>query len=1012
VWPGPPGRGFSVGLTTLPSKKQLVQEQTNLPRDRVFGKSTGKRKKDLLFGTWNVRTLYKSGAVHNIVNEVEKYKVKLTALQEIRWTNTGTININETTIFYGGCTEQRQLGTGFAVHKDLVPAVKEFKDINPRMSVLTIEAQWFDISFVNVHAPTEDKSQDEKEAFYEQLENALNLIPSNRIQIVLGDLNAKVGKEKMFRQVTGGHSLHDETNDNGTKLIDFAIGNGLVIRSTMFPHKNIHKGTWRSPDGRYTNQIDHILVNSRFKNGIQDVRSIRGADSDSDHYLIRGKMKIKLKKRPHTRMEQLTRYDVAKLDDPNRINTFRHKIRQEFINYDFKSIVTVDEKWNKTKDILNKISDDVIGKQKKTKKPWFNDTCMKALKRKKETRKQWLNDIDNVEKENNYIICKKEVNNIIRYEKRRYTKNMLEETEEHQKMNRSRLLFQNINALRKGFKKQEKFLKNCDGMLITDPNDILDKWKDYFENLLNCDEPIDTFNWTDVEPNESEYLPPSRIEIAEQIKRLKNHKTPGEDGIQAEILKKLDEEAISNIHNLVDLVWKEEKIPEDWRTALVCPIYKKNDPLECNNYRGIALLNTTYKVLSYCILDRIKPISEGILGDYQGGFRPNRSTTDLIFTIRQIFQKMWEFDKEVYTLFVDFEKAYDSIHRPTLFKILKEFNMPKKLINLIKATMENSEIKIKVANSTSKPFKVTSGLRQGDALSPILFNLVLEKVVRDMNISEGVTLGQSKIGLLAYADDIAILGDNIEIVKIHCKKLMDAANKVGLRINDKKTEYMKLNRKDRTYRHGESMNVDGHIFQRVPQFKYLGVLLTQDNELKVEISKRMQLANNCYFGVGTLLKSRSISLNLKIKIYMTLIRPVVLYGSETWAPRKIEEIKLDTFERKILRRIYGPCFDSRTQEWRIRTNEELQNLFQRSCISNEIKKRRLLWAGHAWRKKDAMINTVIREEPKGKRPLGRPRLRWEDCVKKDVKEVDPGANWREIAENRISWREICFAGWS
>lgn len=99
-------------------------------------------------------------------------------------------------------------------------------------------------------------------------------------------------------------------------------------------------------------------------------------------------------------------------------------------------------------------------------------------------------------------------------------------------------------------------------------------------------------------------------------------------------------------------------------------------------------------------------------------------------------------------MFVDFEEAYDSIHRPTLFNILKEFNIPRKLINLIKATMENSEIKIKIANSTSKSFNVTSGLRQGDALSPILFNLVLEKVVRDMNISEGITLGLSKIGLL------------------------------------------------------------------------------------------------------------------------------------------------------------------------------------------------------------------------------------------------------------------------
>ncbi|KAF0771894.1 ribosome biogenesis protein TSR3 isoform X1 [Aphis craccivora] len=104
---------------------------------------------------------------------------------------------------------------------------------------------------------------------------------------------------------------------------------------------------------------------------------------------------------------------------------------------------------------------------------------------------------------------------------------------------------------------------------------------------------------------------------------------------------------------------------------------------------------------------------------------------------------MWEFDKEVNTLFIDFEKAYDSIHRLTLFNILKEFNIPRK---------------------------------QGDALSPILFNLVLEKMVRDMSISEGITLGLSKIGLQAYADDIAIIGDNIEIVKIHCKKLMDATN--------------------------------------------------------------------------------------------------------------------------------------------------------------------------------------------------------------------------------------------
>jgi len=92
----------------------------------------------------------------------------------------------------------------------------------------------------------------------------------------------------------------------------------------------------------------------------------------------------------------------------------------------------------------------------------------------------------------------------------------------------------------------------------------------------------------------------------------------------------------SEIQNIIEMVWKEETLPENWGIALAYPIHKKNDLQERDNYRDIALLNTTYKMLSYCILDRIKPISEGILGDYQEGFRPNRSTMDQIFIIKQI----------------------------------------------------------------------------------------------------------------------------------------------------------------------------------------------------------------------------------------------------------------------------------------------------------------------------------------------------------------------------------------
>lgn len=155
---------------------------------------------------------------------------------------------------------------------------------------------------------------------------------------------------------------------------------------------------------------------------------------------------------------------------------------------------------------------------------------------------------------------------------------------------------------------------------------------------------------------------------------------------------------------------------------------------------------------------------------------------------------------------------------------------------------------------------------------------------------------------------------------------------------------MIISRQDREYQQGQCMSVEGHTFNRVTRFKYLGHLLTQENGLKMEISARIQKGNKCFFGFGKILGSRTLSTNLKIQICMTLIRSIVLYASETWALRKAEETRLKVFERRILRKIYGPCIDTHTGEWRKRHNKEFEELFQRPNITNEIKKIRLTWA--------------------------------------------------------------------
>jgi endonuclease/exonuclease/phosphatase family metal-dependent hydrolase len=104
-------------------------------------------------------------------------------------------------------------------------------------------------------------------------------------KILLGDFNAKVGREDIFKPTIWNESLHEISNDNGVRLVNFATSRNLRVKSTMFLHNNIHRYTWTSPDGKTHNQIDHILVDRRRHSNVLDVPSFRAADCDSEHYL-------------------------------------------------------------------------------------------------------------------------------------------------------------------------------------------------------------------------------------------------------------------------------------------------------------------------------------------------------------------------------------------------------------------------------------------------------------------------------------------------------------------------------------------------------------------------------------------------------------------------------------------------------------------------------------------------------------------------------------------------------
>jgi len=154
----------------------------------------------------------------------------------------------------------------------------------------------------------------------------------------------------------------------------------------------------------------------------------------------------------------------------------------------------------------------------------------------------------------------------------------------------------------------------------------------------------------------------------------------------------------------------------------------------------------------------------------------------------------------------------------------------------------------------------------------------------------------------------------------------------------------------------------------------LGTTLTNENSIAEEIKSRLRSGYACYYSVQNLLSSRLLSKNLKIKIYRTIILPVVLHGCETWSLTLREERKLRVFENNVLRRIFGPRRDEVTGDWRKLHNEELNDSYCSPNIVRVIKSRRMRWAGHVARMGEARgVYRVLVGKPEGKRPLGRPR---------------------------------------
>ena len=409
----------------------------------------------------------------------------------------------------------------------------------------------------------------------------------------------------------------------------------------------------------------------------------------------------------------------------------------------------------------------------------------------------------------------------------------------------------------------------------------LNQWVEHFTDLLNRPTPEEQPNISQAEVD----LPisvekPSKEEIKKAIRTLKNGKAAGPDGIPAEALKADIDTATDILHNLFAKIWDEEKVPADWREGLVIKLPKKGDLRDCSNYRGIMLLSVPGKVLNRVILDCVKDAVDPQLRDQQAGFRRNRSCADQIASLRIIIEQSLEWNSPLYINFIDYEKAFDSVDRQTLWKLLRHYGVPVKIVSLIQCIYQDMGCRVVHAGQTSEKFQVKTRVRQGCLLSPFLFLLVIDWIMRETTRGKNNGIQWTlfeQLDDLDFADDLALLAHNQNQMQDKTRRLETFSAKTGLKINLRKTELIKINTTANT-----PITVGGKPIKEVESFVYLGSTITKQGGTDVDVTSRIGKARGAFIMLKKVWTSKEVSTETKMRIFNSNVKSVLFYGCETW----------------------------------------------------------------------------------------------------------------------------------
>lgn len=943
------------------------------------------------FATWNIKGLRTKQT--EVIREITKFNLDIVALTETKKKGSGNEIIENYVHFYSGVKKENRAkaGVSLLIAKKYRSCIKDWAAISERILKVEIKVKGYDVVIVAIYAPSNDDTVAVKDEYQHSLEQVLDRIGNRKEILCLGDFNAHTGSE--IDDVAIGPFGDSTLNDNGLRLKELCYNYSLRVQNGFFQHRDIHKYTWVQPSRNLKSIIDYVISKQTTRLKFYDVRALRGLECGTDHYVVRATVFFPWAKPKATILQQNgeqtvceSKYNLESLNDESTAHLYRRRLDEKIGNIPYTSPVDM---YNSVLICVREAALEALGRFEVTYKKtndWWNPNTEELVKEKKKAYSKWLTTKDN-EDRRDYMRCCREVKRAVVLAKNEIWDKRCHNIDHYIGHSRSTEAWRTLKSLR--MDRRENVAVNWIP---------IEEWKNYHRNLLTEDREDflkldDMVENMDISYAEDDMI--SYTEIKKTVRTMKNKRASGPNGIPIELLKNGTNDLWCILSYVFSCFLRGDDLPKEWKTAYISNLYKKGDRKMCSNYRGLSVTNSVCRLYSKIIKQRIESQVEDV--EEQNGFRAGRSCSDNIFCLKQLIEKRSERNLETHLIFIDLQKAYDSIPLGRLWPVLRQSGVKDLYVQAVKELYTDTTARIKIGKELSSEFSISKGLRQGCPIAPTLFKIYLAAALdkwRRACCSMGISIGNDKLFTLHFADDQVIMAEDEDDVYYMIRKLDEEYRKWGLTINVSKTEYMVIN--------GTSSHLalDGGVIEAVDTYKYLGVTFAKKSSTETEIRKRIGQGRAITKQLNGVLWNSQIRPVTKRRIYKTIVESVATYGAEVWDMTQQLKNKLKAMEMTFWRRSCKLTLLDRVRNEEIRTRMGVS-----TSIIDTIEAKGLRWYGHVRRMDEKRWpKRMLEWIPPQRRKRGRPKNTWKKGIEEAMQErgLQEG-DWQD----RTLWKLRC-----